>query len=318
MRLLGYVALLIVLLRPAIAAETTFEHFPFETKAGTYRNLIVYADDTRALRLVFPSVAVERPSADRAVLRPGGNGRVVLEIPSGKAGAFETGAELYVTDAPLVLRMEDSQTYLQGAVKAVAIPLVGGSDPALGRIVFDGMTAALSWPTDPATAPQVMTFALKAAGARVDAAMLALPPTANPKPLVTGPVETRGRLVLRVEQGAAMPERLARIELDRAEVALFGGGVAATGTADFPAGIGAPPDDLEGILRLAKFTIMMQRIMESGLVAPEQLMPLLLLAGTMGDVAKDGTVSFAIRTGPQGALIVNDRPTAIKLGANGR
>ena len=316
MRFLGPFVLMLLMSSPALA-ERSGDGFPFQTGAGAYRDLVVYPDDARSVRLVFPVVAVERPGPDRAILRPGGGGRVIVQLPTGRKNGFATTATLSFGDAPITLRRNGDRLDLEGSLRAIALPLMGGSDPAVGTIAFEAMRAVLSVPMGTSPAIRQATITLKARAMRVDAAMLALPAAANPAPFGTGPIDLSGRVSLRIIEDPAdlhdVARAIRRIDLDRASVVMLDGRVDAAGAAVFsPAGDGALRD-LRGNLSLGNYAGMIQRLLASKVVAPQQLMPLVLMAASLGRMSTDGTLSFRVATGADGALIINGKPTALTL-----
>ena len=326
MRLFRHATISFLLLAaPALAEETSFERFPFETKAGTYQDLIVASDadadadvgGTLDMRLVFPSVTVERASGDRVALQPGEERRVVVQTGAGRGG-YETSVNLYFADRPLVLARRDGRVEMNATLKSIAIPLLDNRDAAFGTVVFpgEGLGIAISWPTRAAPTLQTVDMVLGGAGMQVDARLLSVPGATAPR-MEVGAVDLRGRAVLRLtDDPAGMADILAsveRIEIDRSRAALLGGGVAASGVARVSPGADAPLTDLNGTLALGNFSIMIQRAMTAQLLAPEQLMPLAILAGGLGTLTPDGTLTFRIETTADGGVIVNDRPTAFRL-----
>lgn len=308
MRFLALMLLALTLAAPS-AAQTPVRDFPFATPAGEYRDLVVPLDAARSVRLVFPMVRVERAAEGRAMLHPGGDGRVVVQ-GAGADGAFHSLAELYVADTPLSLRREGGRAILSGAARALALP-VAGRPPgaALGVVTFEGMTARLSWGVSGEA--RTPAFAVEARGARIERALLGLPAIA-PAALETGPLSLRGGLSL--EDGARrIGAGMRRVRLDEGRVALLGGGIALDGTADLARGLPGPADALRGTLRLRDVAGMARRAMAARLVPAERIMPLVALAGMLGRPEGADTLVLDAATAADGTLILNDRPTALRL-----
>lgn len=296
---------------PAQAAETDTGRFPFATGAGVYRDLVVYPGESRALRVVFPVVTVERPSKTRAILRPGGDGRVIVEIAGDGTDRFTLGAELHFGQAPVILESDGERTDIRLSLRALALPLVDSPGGALGRIAFEGMLATLSWPTGLSPAIREARFALKAAGTRADALLFA-PGAAEAPTLKTGAVDIAGRLDLRMVEPPSRPDALmrsvTRARLDRGSVEMLDGRVVATGSSRFSPGDAMPVRDLRARLAFEKFSTMVQRLMLAGVLTPRQVMPLAVVAGSLGTLSPEGTLGFAIETTPEGVLVVNGKP----------
>lgn len=323
MRLFRHMTILLLLAGPA-GAQTAAGDFPLAAEAGPYRDVIVapdaFAGEGGAMRLLFPAVAVERLSGDRVFLRPGGDRRVIVQTSSAGRDGFATGAELYFTDGPILVGRRDGRVTMKARLRSIALPLIDGPDTARGKIAFaeEGMDFTVSWPTRPARALQAVDVVLSAAGMQVDGRLLSPPGAASVPALRVGAIDLLGRVAMRLtDEPAGLPDIVAsieRVEIDRSRAALLGGGIAASGVAHVSPGAGAPLTDLVGTLALGDFSTMIGQLMTTRMIAPEHLMPLAMLAGGLGTLTPDGTLTFDIVTTEGGEVVVNDRPTAFRLG----
>jgi len=295
---------------PALAADTDFARFPFSTEAGEYRDLVFYPTDGRDLRIVFPRVAVERPSRSRAILRPGGDGRVTVETRDGRRG-FVKGADLYFGRAPVILSIAGDQLDMRLSLRALALPLIAGPEGAVGRVAFDGMLASVSIPTRPSPAPRKATFSLKAAGIMGDAVLFG-PDAVDQPTLKAGKVDIAGALDLRIPEAPGRTgtifDAVTRARLDRGSIEMLDGRLSATGVAAFRPGTDEPVESVDGTVALDRFSTMVQRLMLTGILAPRQVFPLAALAGSLGSLSPQGTLSFDVETTPGGTFVVNGKP----------
>ena len=307
MRPFGWMLLPVMLCFPALAGA---ERPPFTMEEGVHRNVVLAPLGGSAFRLVLPAVSVERPSEDRAILRPGGDGRVVLQImPEGGTG-HRTGAVLHFGQAPLVMERRDGRVALAGSLKALSLPLTDDPDARHGTIAFQRMTFRLILPSASSPAMQEATISFQAQAMRVDPALLTV---AMPgKPVVFSTVSLRAQAMLQIPHPLADIGQLSRsvrqVDLADAGADLSGNPIAARGTAVFGEDDAAR---LDGLLSLGNFAALLQTLMSGDRFAPEQIMPLALVAGGLGRMTEDGTLTFRVRTAEDGTLIINDRPATL-------
>ena len=312
MRILRPFALLVLLASPASAAETDLTRFPFQTEAGEYRGLVVYADSARRARLIFLSLDVERPSDDEAVLRPGGDGRVVVQVlPEGET-AFRTGAVLEFEGEAVTLSRRDGRAALNGSLASIALPMPDDTRRFRGRIAFDGLSVTASWPMRASDAFQNADIALAADAVSVDAALLSAP---GNMPLAIGSVELAGTLALLLREdavAATRPPVLRRFDLERARIDGLDGRIEAVGVADF--GRTLPPRlaGLRGRMVLDGFPDILSGLVKAKLVQPGILMTMAAMARGFGTVQPDGSMVFDVETTADGVL-VNGNPTGLLL-----
>ena len=309
MGLFRRLALVPLLAMPAAAvAETDFARFPFATEAGEYRGLVVYPDAARAMRIVFLSVAVERPAQGRAILRIGGDGRVVVQVARGQG--FVTGAVVDFGETPLVLRSDEGRITVEATPQAVALPTPDG---VLGAATLSDARIMLSWPTRAAPDTQDAVFDLSFDAADFDGPLRAWLARTDPPPFGMGAVDLSGRIgmVLRedlVEGGA--PPLPTRIEIGTARANLFDGRIDASGEADIE---GGALSALRGMLRLDDFAGMLERSAAAGVFVPEAVMPFALLAVASAEESADGALSLTVDTAGDGGLVVNGAPIPLSL-----
>ena len=309
MRLFGWIFFSLMLAFPALA-DTRIAPFPFAVEAGAHRNAVLNPLGGTAFRLVFPAVGVERPSEDRAVLRPGGDGRVVLQItPNGEA-TFTTGAVLQFGQAPLIVERKGDRIAMAGSLKALSLPLSDGPDAAFGTVAFDAMTFKMILPSSASPAMQDASISMQAKAMRVDPALLAA--TLPGEPIRFEAVDLRTRAEGRMAETPADLGQLARsvlrIDLDTAAANLSGGRIAARGEAAFGEDEAAK---IDGLLSLGNFAVLLQNLMSGQNFVPEQIMPLALVAGTLGSMTEDGMLNFRIQTTGEGGLILNGRSATL-------
>lgn len=312
MRLLRWILCAVILAFPALA-ETNAPRFPFSVDAGTHRNIVLPALGGSAVRLVFPEVGVERPSDNRAILKPGGDGRVIFQVtPEGEA-TFRTGAIIHFGQAPLIMERKDGQIAMAGSLKALSLPLVDGPDSPFGTITFEAMSFKLFLPSGASPAIQEAGIAVQAKAMHVDPSLLAV---AQPGEWVRfDAVDLRARTTGRIVENPADIGQLfgsiLQVDLDNASANLSDGRIMAHGIIDLSE---SNIPRIDGLLSLGSFATLLQTLMSGGSFAPERIMPFALVAGTLGRMTDDGTLNFRIQTTGEGTLILNGRPAALDLG----
>jgi len=311
MRFFGWIVFSLMLAFPALA-ETGRIHSPFTVEAGAHHNVVLHPLDGTALRLVFPAVGIERPSEDRAILKPAGQGRVALQVMNEGETAFRTGAILHFGQAPLVVERQGDRFAMAGSLKALSLPLIDGPDAGFGTIAFDAMTFKLFLPSTASSAMQDATMSMQATAMRVDPSLLAV---ALPgEPVHFDAVDLRARATGRMVDSPADLGQLARsvlrVDLDNAAANLSGGRIAASGEIDFNENAALV---LDGTLSLGNFPVLLNNLMSDGTFAPEQVFPFALVAGTLGRMTDDGAMMFRVQTTEKGELVLNGRSAKLPM-----
>jgi|GEM_PF-3286548 len=281
---------------------------PLALEAGSFRDLIVPQDADAPLRLIFPVVTVERPDAGTTHLIPGGDGRIVVQSATARPGEFRTIAELHAGPAPVLIRHGGEGMMVETPLRGIALPLTARPGSRLGLITLERGRVALSLPDR--AAPEG-AISIEAAAAQAEPALIASL-GGGAVPLNTGAITMQGSLYFDAPM-ANRGLRLQRVEIERGDIAMLTGRITASGRADFARGGASGPRTLTGSARLRNFAAMIQQLMTSGLVTAEQAMPLILIAGSLGQMSTDGTLAMDLRTAPDGLLIINDRVTALRL-----
>ena len=311
MRFLGWMIFPLMLAFPALA-EPGSARFPFTVKTGAHHNVVLHPLDGSAFRLVFPAAGVERPSEDRAILSPDGNGRVALQVMVEGETSYRTGAILHFGQAPLIVERRGDRVAMAGSLKALSVPLIDGPDAAFGTIAFEAMTFKLFLPATVSPSVQDATILMQAKAMHVDPAFFA---AALPgEPIRFRAVDLRakamGRMTERPMDLGQLSGTILRLDLENAAADQSGGRVAARGTMDFDAGEIA---GIDGTLSLGNFALMLQTLMSGQTFEPKQIMPLALVAGTLGTMTDDGALTFRVQTTEEGGLVLNGRPTTLPM-----